>query len=141
MRRALTVGTPVKIVKTPTWYKDTLDVAKKLGSTDVLNLKEPKVGDEGELVGVEDGYCLVKFSSYEALLDMDCLDKMKRKEDIKILVKYPNDSIQEFSDEKEVESRIRELYARGHLKIGDEIKSYQISEVKSIKVKVEISFI
>lgn len=141
MRRAIQKGAYVKVVKGPELYNENLEKAKELGSTEIFGKKVPNIGDAGDVIGVDDGYILVRFGdSNESLIDSSSLEIEKRKEETKFLARYANNSIEEFSNEEECQARMKELFSQGHMKVGETVKVYNVEGYKEVKIKVEVAF-
>ncbi len=142
MRRTIEKGFQVKVISKPEIFFDLDDKVKELGGTKKWNNKfAPKIGDLGDVLGTDEGYVLVDFGVSEALVDMSCLEPQKRKEEVKFLVIFPNKTIEEFSSEKEVEKRMKDLYKAQNIKPGDVIKVFDVKGYREVKLKVEVAFI
>lgn len=140
MRRAIKEGNYVKVISGPELYNDNEDKAKELGSTELFGKKKPTIGDQGDVVGISDGYVLVRFDGFEALIDISNLEIQKRREEAKFLVLYQNKSFEEYTEEEEVHERMKQLFSKGDLKMGDTVKVYKIDGYKEVKIKVEVAF-
>lgn len=139
MRKTLAKGAFVKVTNPDALYLDSEDVAKELGSTDKLNKKKPRTGSTGDVMGVQDGYVLVDFGDFEALIDIEAVTPEVRPTEIKYIVRFiRTNTIEEFITETDIEKRIQKLIAEGHMKIEDEMRVYEISKAKGLKVKLDI---
>ncbi len=139
MRKTLTKGVYIKVNNPEAIYTESEDVAKELGSTEKFNKKKPRTGSTGDVLGVKDGYVLVDFGDFESLIDIEAIEAIPRPTDIKYIVRYirPNIS-EEFVSEDDIQKRLQKLIAEGHIKIEDEMKVYEISKAKVLKIKLDI---
>lgn len=143
MRRTIEDGSLVKVIAGPELYQDSDDIAKELlgDSKEPWNPKYiPKMGEKGDVLGIKDGYVLVKFDKNIVLMDISSLESETRKEEVKYLAIFPNKSIEEYKTEKEMEDRMQELYKGQSIKPGDGIKVYNVDGYREVKLKIEVSF-
>lgn len=141
MRRTIDKGALVKVISKPDVFFDLDEKVKELGGTSKWTGKYiPKIGEVGDVMGVDEGYILINFEGGEALLDMSCLEPQKRKNEVQFLVKYPSGALEEYSSEKEIEKRMQDLYKAQNLKPGEVIKVYNVEGYREVKVKIEIAF-
>lgn len=139
MRKTLTKGAYIKVINPEALYLDSDDVAKELGSTEKLNVKKPRTGSFGDVMATKDGYVLVDFGDFESLIDIEAIEAAVRPAEIKFIVRYiRTGAIDEFTSEEEITKKIQKLIAEGHMKIEDEMKVYEISKAKSLKVKLDV---
>lgn len=139
MRKTLAQGSYVKVVDQSLVYDAMDDVAKRLGSSDKLHGSKVLNGMAGEVMGIEEGYVLIDFGTFEELLDETAVQKEKRPEEIALLLKFNRTGqIEEFSSEDELQSRIKKLISEGHVKTDDEFKVYSISKMRNLKVQLDI---
>lgn len=142
MKRVVDKGSLVKVISKPEVYFDMDETVKELGGTDKWNGKfTPTIGMTGEVTGSKEGYVLVDFPTGMCLLDESCLEPQKRKEEVKILVRFPNNTLEEFSTEEEVKKRVQDLYKAGSVDKNAQIKVYDIAKYREIGLKIDISFI
>ena len=141
MRRTIQKGSLVKVISKPDVYFDLDEKVKELGGSEKWAPKfTPKIGDFGDVIGIDDGYVLVDFGSAECLLDIACLDGQKRKEEVQFLVVYPNNTLEEFSTETEMEKRLQELHVSQSIKPGDMLRAYNVKGYREIKLKISVAF-
>lgn len=139
MRKTLTKGVYIKVNNPDAIYPDSDDIAKELGSTDKLNKKKPRTGSFGDVIGVKDGYVLVDFGDFESLIDIEAIETAIRPAEIKYICRYVrNNVIEEFTTEEAIQEKLGKLIAEGHMKIDDEVKVYEISKSKILKIKLDI---
>jgi len=141
MRRAMKKGSWVKVMAPLELHNDNASMAEKLGASEAfMKTKTPQIGDEGEVLGIEDGFVLVKFEEFESLVDVSSLEMTAKKEEVKIIVIYPNKAIEEFANQDQVTERMKEMFAKQHLKMGDQVQVYDVSGYRKVKVLLEVSF-
>lgn len=139
MRKTITKGSYVKITSTE-FYRDSNDLAIKLGADEKkLGGTDPAKDNEGEVMGMEDGYVLIDFGDVHRLIDIEDVKLTPKPKDIKIIVRYlKNNSIEEFLSEDDLKKRISNLISTGSVGLKDELKVYEVSNVKSLKIKLDV---
>lgn len=140
MKKAINIGDLVEVNSSrPEIFQNMEDLAKELGSTEKFDPNyKPREKEEGNVIGEKDGYVLVDFSGKEVLIDVTNLNWKIRKEAIKFLLKYPNNSLEEFQSEDECKKRVEELHQNGSLKAGDTLKLYKVDGFKEVSLKINV---
>lgn len=139
MRKTLTKGAYVKLLDIDGVYTDSDDVAKKIGSTDKLHSKKIQVGSCGDVMGEDGGYVLVDFGDTEELIDVESLEITTSPTEIKFLVRFmKTNAIEEYAAESDIKKRLAKLISEGHIKLEDEIRVYNLSGTKILKMKLDI---
>lgn len=140
MRSNITVQGWVKVTNPSLNHQGNTEMAEKLGAQpDLLNIKSPVTGTPGQVLGMEDGFVLVDFDSYQYLMDIDGVESITDPNKVSILVRYmKNNTLEEFETMEMVNKRLVELMKSGSLTLSDDIKIYEVAKVHKAKLSLEI---
>lgn len=142
MKKALEKGSYVEIIDPNLSYQDLFDeFGKELGGD--LSKWHPKpiqMKQQGTVLNThKEGYVLFESEGGHYLIDTDAVKPALKPADMKFLVRFIRRGVwEEFDSEASIKARIIELVKSNSLNFGDEIKVYEISNVKPLKFDLSV---
>jgi len=146
MRRVgMKKGSLVRVIDTGQAYTTDIQMAKKLGVDESKFSKMANFsGQEGKVVGSEDGYVLIDFGDSQMLFDISGVEAILKPEKVKYVIKYVNTGngntlVEEYESEKDMHEDVEEMIKKQEVKLGGEIKVYEVTSAKTLKVELDFT--